>query len=107
MLTPHSRSVTVIAAYQQTNPFPVKVAQQLLKAIIFVLLIGVIASLGSGLIFLFKDTDKSESRRTLHALGVRIVLAVALLGTIFYGIYSGQLTMGANAPWHGQTQQSD
>ena len=74
-----------------------------LKVIILVLLIGVVASLASGLVFLFKDADKPGSRRTLHALGVRITLAAALLGTIFYGIYTGQLRMGTNAPWHGAT----
>lgn len=73
-----------------------------LKIIIIILLIGVIASLMSGLVFLFKDSEKPESRRTLHALGVRITLAVALVSTIFYGLYTGQLRMGTNAPWHSQ-----
>jgi hypothetical protein len=72
----------------------------LLKTIIVVLLIGVILSLGSGLVYLFKDSGRPESRRTLHALGVRVSLAAALLGTIFYGLYTGQLRMGTNAPWH-------
>ena len=74
-----------------------------LKVIIIILLIGVVASLMSGLFFLFKDSEKPESRRTLHALGVRVTLAAALLGTIFYGLYTGQLRMGTNAPWHGAT----
>jgi len=71
-----------------------------LKVLIFVLLIGVIVSLFSGLVFLFKDAGQRDSRRTLHALGVRITLAAALLATIFYGFYTGQLRLGANAPWH-------
>lgn len=71
-----------------------------LKVIIFILLMGVIASLASGLYFLFKDSEKPESRRLLHALGVRITLAAALLGTIFYGLYTGQLRLGTHAPWH-------
>lgn len=75
----------------------------LLKTIIIILLIGVVASLASGLVFLFKDSDRPESRRTLHALGVRVTLAAALVATIFYGLYTGQLRMGTNAPWHGQT----
>lgn len=74
-----------------------------LKVIIIVLLIGVVASLVSGLFFLFKDSDRPQSRRTLHALGVRVTLAAALLSTIFYGLYTGQLRMGTNAPWHGAT----
>jgi hypothetical protein len=77
----------------------------LLKIIIVVLLIGVVISLFSGLVFLFKDTDRADSKRTLYALGVRITLAGALLLTIFYGFYTGQLRMGTNAPWHEPTQQ--
>jgi len=75
----------------------------LLKIIIVVLLIGVIVSLFSGLVFLFKDAEKPDSRRTLHALGVRITLAAALLLTVFYGFYTGQLRLGTNAPWHTGT----
>jgi hypothetical protein len=78
-----------------------------LKAIIIVLLIGVIASLGSGLFFLFRDSERPESRRTLHALGVRVTLAAALLGTIFYGLYTGQLRLGTNAPWHAQEMAAE
>jgi len=73
----------------------------LLKFIIVVLLIGVVISLFSGLVFLFKDTDRTDSRRTWYALGVRITLATALLLTISYGFYTGELQMGSNAPWHG------
>lgn len=72
----------------------------MLKFIIVVLFIGVVASLISGLAFLFKDTERPESRRTLHALGVRITLATALLASIAWGFYSGELTMGKHAPWH-------
>lgn len=72
----------------------------MLKVIIIVLLLGVIASLFSGLVFLFKDSDRSDSKRTLYALGVRISLAAMLLATIFYGFYTGKLRLGTNAPWH-------
>jgi hypothetical protein len=76
----------------------------LLKVVIVVLLIGVVASLFSGLVFLFKDSERPDSRRTLYALGVRITLAAALLLTVFYGLYTGQLRMGSNAPWHDRTR---
>ena len=46
----------------------------MLKIIIVLLLFGVIASLTSGLVFLFKDTEQPDSKRTLYALGVRITL---------------------------------
>lgn len=75
----------------------------MLKIIIAVLLIGVVISLFSGLVFLFKDTDRNDSKRTLYALGTRITLATALLLTVFYGFYTGELRIGTNAPWHGQT----
>jgi hypothetical protein len=71
-----------------------------LKTIIAVLLIGVLVSLFSGLVFLFKDSDRQDSKRTLYALGIRITLAAALLIAVLYGFLSGQLRMGTNAPWH-------
>lgn len=67
----------------------------LLKFIIVILLIGLLISLGSGLVFLFKDVG--TTRRTLNSLGVRITLATALMVTTVYGFYSGQLEVGA--PW--------
>ena len=77
----------------------------MLKIIIVILLIGVVVSLFSGLTFLFKDTDRDDSKRTWYALGVRVTLASLLLITIAYGFYSGELQMGSNAPWHGAAQQ--
>lgn len=71
-----------------------------LKALIVFLLIGVLASLFTGLGFLFKDTGKAGSRRTLYALGVRIVFATALLIAIGYGLATDQLTL--SAPWYGR-----
>ena len=68
----------------------------LLKIIIVVLFIAVLISLFSGLNFLVKDLGNSK-RRLLVALGTRITLAALLLGTIGYGLYSGQL--GSTAPW--------
>lgn len=78
----------------------------MLKVIIVILLIGVIVSLFSGLFFLFKDVERTDSRRTLHALGIRITLAAALLATVFYGFYTGQLRLGTNAPWHEDSTQT-
>jgi protein-S-isoprenylcysteine O-methyltransferase Ste14 len=71
-----------------------------LKVVIVLLLIGVVASIFSGLVFLFKDSDKRDSKRTLYALGIRISLAAALLTAVLYGFYTGELRMGTNAPWH-------
>ena len=75
----------------------------LLKILIVVVMVAMVASLFSGLFFLFKDSDRPESRRALRALGVRISLAVTLLLLMSYGFYTGQL--GVHAPWHNpQTQ---
>ena len=71
-----------------------------LKVLIVVLLIGVVISLFSGLAFLFKDTGREDSKRTLYALGVRVTLATALVLTVSYGFYTGELKIGSNAPWH-------
>ena len=75
----------------------------MLKIIIVILLICVILSLMSGLVFLFKDTGKPDSRRLWYALGVRITFATLLVIAIGYGFYTGELRMGLNAPWHGTT----
>ena len=71
----------------------------LLKAVIVFLFIAVLVSLSSALVFLMKDVGNS-SKRTLYALGIRVVLAIALVGTIVWGIYSGQLS--SQAPWDRQ-----
>jgi hypothetical protein len=68
----------------------------MLKVIIVVLLIAIILSLGSGAVFFFKD--QGEGKRTFHALGVRVALAVLLIVCLVYGVMTGQL--GLNAPWH-------
>ena len=73
----------------------------LLKVLILVLFIAVLASLSSALMFLFKDHETGRTR-TLYALGLRITLAIALMGLVGYGLQTGQLTLGA--PWHGAAQ---
>ncbi len=75
----------------------------MLKLLIVILLIGVVLSLFSGLLFLYKDSSRRDSKRTLYALGIRLCLATALLAAIFYGFYTGQLRLGDNAPWHQLT----
>ena len=69
----------------------------LLKILIVILFVAVLVSLTSGLIFLLKDMNVPESKRTLYALGVRIALAATLMATIAYGIQTGQLRN--KAPW--------
>ncbi|WP_188152020.1 DUF2909 domain-containing protein [Teredinibacter waterburyi] len=76
----------------------------LLKFIIVVLFIAMLVSLTSGLVFLLKDMSSSESKRALYALGVRVTLAILLMSTIGYGIYTGKL--GNTAPWANHAQQT-
>lgn len=68
----------------------------MLELLIIILFIAVIISLFSSFVFLLKDVD-SPSKRALYALGIRVSCATLLLGTIFYGLYSGEL--GSHAPW--------
>ncbi len=84
-----------------------------IKVVVVLLFIGLVISLTSSLVFLLKDIE-SPSKRGLYALGVRITLAVLLMSTIFYGLYTGKL--GSGAPWDAkytkeqieqQTQQLD
>lgn len=71
----------------------------LLKFIIVLLFIAVLISLSSGLYFLMKDVGNPR-KRTLYALGVRVTLAVLLVGTITYGFATGKLK--STAPWDKQ-----
>lgn len=70
----------------------------MLKVLIFLVMIAMVISLFSGLVFLFKDSNHPESKRTLYALGIRVSLAITLLLLIGYGLYTGEL--GVHAPWH-------
>lgn len=87
-------------------PAHILIAAKVLKALIVILLIGVLASLFTGLTFLFQDTGRPDSKRTWYALGLRVTLATALVLTISYGLYTGELKMGSNAPWHDAIHQS-
>jgi len=47
-----------------------------MKLFVIVVLLGIVASLGSGLVFLVKDKD--DQRRVLRALTLRVALSVSL-----------------------------
>ena len=57
------------------------------KAIVVVLLLVILISLASGMVFLIRDKGKSE--RTVKSLTLRIVLSVALFILLFIGLASG------------------
>ena len=57
------------------------------KFVIIVMLIGIIASLFSGLFFLIRD--QGESKRTVKALTLRIGLSMVLFVLLMLGFYFG------------------
>lgn len=69
----------------------------MLKIVIVLLLLGLIASLGSGFYYLMIDQGNKTKRRTLHSLGIRVTLAAALIAVVVYGVSTGQL--GHSNPW--------
>ena len=62
-----------------------------MKIVVILLLLAVIASLFSGLFFVYKD--KGESNRAVISLTIRIVLSLVvfliLLGSYFFGLVPG------------------
>ena len=69
----------------------------MLKAAIVLLMLALVASLGSGFYFLMVDQGDKTKRRTFHSLGARLALAASLAALIIYGVASGQL--GHRNPW--------
>ncbi len=69
----------------------------MLKVVIVILMVALLASLGSGFYFLMVDQGDGTKRRTLHSLGVRLALACGLAGLVIYGVATGQL--GHRNPW--------
>lgn len=69
----------------------------MLKVFIVIFMVALVGSLVSGAYFLMIDQGDKSSRRTLHSLGVRLGLALGLMGLIVYGVATGQL--GHRNPW--------
>ncbi|MDE0929496.1 MAG: DUF2909 domain-containing protein [Halioglobus sp.] len=69
----------------------------MLKATIVLLMLALVASLGSGFYYLMLDQGNKEQRRTVHSLGVRLGIAAVLLALVIYGVATGQL--GHVNPW--------
>ncbi|MGI9329401.1 MAG: twin transmembrane helix small protein [Gammaproteobacteria bacterium] len=58
-----------------------------MKFIVILLLLGIVASLGSGLFFLVKDDG--DNKRMVKALTVRIILSVALFVFLIFAWATG------------------
>jgi hypothetical protein len=63
-----------------------------MKIVIIILLLAVVASLFSGLFFIYKD--KGQSDRAVKALTIRIVLSIVvfalLMGSLYFGLIPGK-----------------
>jgi hypothetical protein len=58
-----------------------------MKAIIALAFVGILASLGSALVFLMRD--RGTTNRTVNALTVRVGLSIALLAFIWFSYWMG------------------
>jgi hypothetical protein len=66
---------------------------ELIRIAVIVLLIGIVGSLASALVYLFKDDN--DSRRTVRALTVRIGLSVSLFVLLLLAYALGFIQPGA------------
>ncbi len=69
----------------------------MLKTLIVLLMIALVASLASGLVFLMSDQGNPDKKRLFASLGVRLGLGACLLLVIVYGVITGEL--GHQNPW--------
>jgi hypothetical protein len=68
-----------------------------LKTVLIILVVLVLISLFSSLVFLFIDRGNPKKKRIMYGLGFRVTLGAIILILITYGIFTGQL--GNNVPW--------
>ena len=61
-----------------------------MRIIVVIALLGIIASLGSALVFLIRD--RGDSSRTVNALTVRVGLSVALFLFILFSYWMGWIS---------------
>src|SRR5699024_3332210 len=66
---------------------PVSTYPHMIKILIIIFLIAIIISLGSGLLFLVKDS--SDDDRTVRALTWRIALSVAMIAFLVVAYFAG------------------
>lgn len=75
----------------------------LLKIIIVLLFIAMVISLFTGFGFMVKD--QGSTNRSWIALGFRLLFAVLLFGTVYYGLNTGKLQF--SAPWDANNRAYD
>lgn len=62
----------------------------LFKALVVAALIAIVVSLASGLVFMMRD--RSQSKRTVNALTVRVALSVILFLLVLIAMATGLIT---------------
>lgn len=67
-----------------------------MKLLVIIMLLAIIASLGSGLFFLTKDNQGSP--RVLKALTIRVALSVTLVGLLVGAYFLGWVEPAAVVP---------
>jgi hypothetical protein len=60
---------------------------RLMKLVVILILLGIVGSLGSALVYLFRDDN--DSRRTVRALTWRVSLSVGLFILLLVGYWLG------------------
>ena len=61
----------------------------MLNLFILIAMLGILISLGTGLVFLVRDRGKTE--RTVRSLSIRVAFSVLLLALLAYGFASRYL----------------
>jgi hypothetical protein len=69
----------------------------LLKIVICLLLLANIVALAMAYRAMMVDMGKSEGTRTAKYLTIRVALGAVTIGTVVFGMATGQL--GVSAPW--------
>ncbi len=64
-----------------------------MKLVVIAILLGIVASLGSGLFFLMKDSG--DQRRVLRALTIRVALSVFLFLVLMVAWFTGLIEPNA------------
>jgi hypothetical protein len=74
------------------------------KALVVLLLLIIVISLGAGMFFLVRD--QGQSKRPVRALTVRISLSLLLFGLLFVGYFTGLIEPHGLYPAAGTTAPS-
>lgn len=75
------------------------------KALVVLLLLTIVISLGAGMFFLVRD--RGHSKRPVRALTVRISLSLLLFGLLFVGYFTGLIEPHGVYPRPPATAPSD